>query len=339
MTKRVWGGAGAALGLVLFVSAAARAASGSCTISVPQSGGNASLPAANRLRLTYDFTYKRKAEESTVVTVTQDDRALILSVTASQKEPITATQTTNGAGVLNDDNITAYIYPQGTTGFAYTFSANPRGARYQTSSENAAYAPEWSVAAKATGAGYALVMRIPFEIMRAGGSKNWRVQISRTIVATNSNPVWCDASAQDVPFDPAFAGTFEGVGAKSVARAARPKPRLAFYGLSETQPGNDTSRIGADIAVPFTPTASFLATLHPDYSNVEVDQQTIAPTAFPRQYQEVRPFFTQLNSYVNPSMFTLILPASCIRPASRRFPKAMPWKVRKGMWVSAHSTR
>jgi hypothetical protein len=37
--------------------------------------------------------------------------------------------------------------------------------------------------------------------------------------------------------------------------------------------------------------------LHPDYSNVELDQQTIAPTVFARTYTEVRPFFTQAANF------------------------------------------
>lgn len=298
----------AATCLALGATAAAGADSSKCTIAVP-----------NQFNLGYDFMYKRKAEEPTLVSVTQDQNALILSVEAKQKEPITATQTTNGAGVLNDDNITVFLFPQGTTGFAYTFSANPHGARYQTSSENAAYSPEWNASAKTTADGYAVVMRIPFDIMRTGGSTSWKAQVSRTIVATNSNPVWCDNSPQDVPFDPAFAGTFDGIEVKNVAQSARPKPRLALYGLGQMQPGSNTSRLGADLSVPFTATASFLATLHPDYSNVEIDQQTIAPTAFPRQYQEVRPFFTQLGNYINPSMFNLNSPTELYTPAIPSF--------------------
>ncbi len=302
MMKRFAYAIAAAAGFFACATAAVRAAPSPCAITVPQSGSD---PAAtgNQLSLGYDFAYKRKADESTTAAVRQDETALILTVVAKQREPVTATQTTNGPGVLNDDNVTVYVWPQGTTGFAYTFAANPRGARDQTSSENAAYAPEWGARATTTSGGYTIVMRIPFDVMRAGGSTIWKVQVSRTIVATNSTFVWCDDSAQILPFDATFAGTFHGVGVKSAASAVRPRPRLALYGLGETQPGNDTSRIGADLSIPFTPTASFVATLHPDYSNVEMDQQTIAPTAFPRQYQEVRPFFTQLNSYINPNMF------------------------------------
>jgi hypothetical protein len=38
---------------------------------------------------------------------------------------------------------------------------------------------------------------------------------------------------------------------------------------------------------------AFVATLHPDYSDVAIDQETISPTAFQRYFQDVRPFFTQ----------------------------------------------
>lgn len=57
--------------------------------------------------------------------------------------------------------------------------------------------------------------------------------------------------------------------------------------------GGTTSRLGADVALPVTPTASLVATIHPDFSNVEADQQTIAPTTFTRFFPELRPFFAQ----------------------------------------------
>ena len=53
------------------------------------------------------------------------------------------------------------------------------------------------------------------------------------------------------------------------------------------------------ISIPVTQTASIIGTVHPDNSNVELDQQTISPTEFRRQIQEVRPFFTQGASFYN----------------------------------------
>ena len=82
--------------------------------------------------------------------------------------------------------------------------------------------------------------------------------------------------------------------------AAKTKPRAGIYVLGQAgapSAGGSTSRMGADIAIPVTQTTSFIAAIHPDFSNVETDQQTIAPTTFARFYSEVRPFFAQGASY------------------------------------------
>ncbi len=48
-----------------------------------------------------------------------------------------------------------------------------------------------------------------------------------------------------------------------------------------------------------TATSAFFATFHPDFSNVELDQQTIAPSVYQRVINEVRPFFTQAAPFYN----------------------------------------
>ena len=256
---------------------------------------------AVKLPVLFDFTYQKPGEPTTVY-VAQDSGGLDLAFDVAQKEPITATQNTNGAGVTNDDNVTVALWPQGTQGFSYTFSANAAGARAQYSSENSAYSPQWTAVSRRTPQGYVVTMHIPFGIMRNGGSHQWSVQFERTTVATNSAQVWAHVAGQRYAQDPVNAGVLTGIAATTQAAALRPQPRLQFYGLGEMTPasnGGNTSRIGADVSIPVTLTSSLLAAFHPDYSNVEVDQQTIAPTAFARQYREVRPFFTQAGSNFN----------------------------------------
>jgi hypothetical protein len=58
---------------------------------------------------------------------------------------------------------------------------------------------------------------------------------------------------------------------------------------------------GLDFSYPLTPTINFVGTANPDFSNVEIDQQTIAPQEFQRQLTEYRPFFAQGARYVNPN--------------------------------------
>jgi hypothetical protein len=100
--------------------------------------------------------------------------------------------------------------------------------------------------------------------------------------------------------------------ALGAAKAFKPKPRLEVFALGSI--GNDRDifvqpdgtlettpvrNVGLDFSYPLTPTTNFVGTLNPDFSNVEIDQQTIAPQEFARQLQEFRPFFAQGAQYVS----------------------------------------
>lgn len=275
---------------------------------------------AMQLPVNFDFTYQRDGEPTTVY-VAQDTHALDIAFVVTQRAAITANTETNGASVLNDDNVTVQLWPQGSGGFQYSFSANARGARYQTSSENSSYAPEWTAAGRRTPGGYVVTMRIPFDIIRSGGSRSWKAQFERVIQSTNSTQVWEHVQGQRNAGDAAYAGTLNEVDLPS-AHASRTPPRLQIYALGEDSTpanGGSTSRIGADLALPVTATSSFLASVHPDYSNVEVDQQTIAPSAFPRFYSEVRPFFTQLSHNYNDTFSCNNCPTLLYTPAIPTF--------------------
>lgn len=297
------GSLGAAALLAVFCMARASAAPPGTAIDVPVLPGtpstngaiDSSWTSAAKLSLDMDFTYKRAAAEPSAVYVGQEDGYLDVAFVATQREPLTEIQETNGSSVQNDDYVAVALSPQGTQGFSYVFYANPRGARFQTSSENTAYSPQWTAVAARTATGYSVTMRIPLGIIRNGGSTTWHAQFGRYIVATNSLNVWTYSARASNATDPSFYGILRGIVA-GVHAGTRPQPRVQPYLLGELASraaGGSTSRVGLDASIPFAPTMSLVASLHPDYSNVEIDQQTIAPTAFQRQYSEVRPFFTQ----------------------------------------------
>jgi hypothetical protein len=275
---------------------------------------------AIQVPVTFDFTYQRTGEPATAY-IQQDPQGLDIAFDVTQREPVTASAEANGAGVLNDDNVSVVLWPQGSGGFSYSFSANAVGARYQTSTENTAYTPEWTTAAKRNPHGYTVTMHIPFAIIRSGGSKSWKIQFERTTVANGSVQIWEHAQGQRNAADVAYAGTLTGISA-GAGVAAHPQPRLQIYALGEsTTPANggSTSRIGADIALPVTATSSLLASFHPDYSNLEIDQQSIAPTAYARRYSEVRPFFTQGASNFNNTFSCTNCPTTLYTPAIPAF--------------------
>jgi hypothetical protein len=255
---------------------------------------------ASSVKLTWDTTHGRLSDEPASAWISTDGRALYVRFEATQHEAIAAAQQTNDVGQGSDDGVWIDLWPSGTSGYFYQFQATPNGTHYEASSENTNYSPTWESHGSTHAGGYTVTMKIPLEVIRgAAQGRPWKVQFVRYIHATGEYQVWSFDNSQTQPDDKARAGTMT-LAVLSVT-PARPKPRAAVYALAEAASktiGGSTSRVGADISIPITPTASFYSTLHPDYSNVELDQQSIAPTVTARYQSEVRPFFTQgANAY------------------------------------------
>ncbi|MBV8148217.1 MAG: hypothetical protein JO092_03910 [Candidatus Eremiobacteraeota bacterium] len=241
--------------------------------------------------------------------VATDGKFLYVRFDAAQREPLVATQHSNdtvaggsnfnGGLAWTDDAVWVDLWPTGPAGFQYQFEANPNGAHNEASSENASFAPQWDSQGAHTSDGYTVTMAIPLAVVHGAHAGTWRVQFVRYVRSTGELNVWSSDSAQTNPDDPARAGY---VTLPVVARPPVPRPRVGLYGLgaiAAPSAGGSTSRVGADFSVPVAQTAAFFGTFHPDYSNVEIDQQTISPTVYQRVYSEVRPFFTQAAPYYN----------------------------------------
>ena len=266
----------------------------------------------------------RQPAESTTVYMLYDDKYLYVGFIAPQNgAPITATQTTNDVGFGTDDFVAVGIDTSGAGSQAYFFETTPRGVRYQQASENVRYRPEWDAAARIDGGTWRAVMRIPLDDLRlhAGNAETWHVGFFRSIAARGEHLTWAyDPIMQDQGAGawPSFVDLRFWPSATALAiprsAAARPRPRLEVFALSSSgedrnvyQQGNglflpqETRPIGLDFSYPLAETINLVGTLNPDFSNVEVDQQTIAPQEFPRQLAEYRPFFAQGAQYLNPN--------------------------------------
>lgn len=272
-----------------------------------------------------DLTTRTLAPHATQVWMMYDARNLYVAFRAEQRgTPITATQTTNDVGFGNDDFVGVGLDTSGAGSNVYYFETTPRGVRYEQASENARYRPVWQSAAAVNGDSWSAVMIIPLDVLRIRGGANqtWRINFIRNVAAPAEHYTWAyDGVMQDGPVgnvfplftDARFWPSWTGITTGATA-AARPKPRAEIYTLESLgrdrklfQQANglflpETIRnAGVDLAVPLTSTINFVGTLNPDFSNVEIDQQTIAPQEFRRFLQEYRPFFTQGAQYLNPN--------------------------------------
>jgi hypothetical protein len=262
------------------------------------------------IALKWDVAHGHPAQDNTTVHFTTDGKMFYVRFDAEQHTPVIATQhgddlitggsnANGGISWSNDDAVWVDLWPTGPGGFEYQFESNPAGAHNEASTENAAFAPDWQSEGNIHGNGYTVTMAIPLSVIHGAKAGTWRMQFVRYERASGELDVWSYDTSQTQPDDSARAGS---VSVPLVAKAPIPKPRAAIYGLGQVateSAGGSTSRMGADFSIPVTPTAAFFGTLHPDYSNVELDQQSISPTVYQRTYSEVRPFFTQAASYYN----------------------------------------
>jgi hypothetical protein len=248
----------------------------------------------------WDVTHQRPASEPSSALIGTDGSYLYLRFDVKQREGLLAQQHANNIGDGTDDEVWIDLWPSGKDGFFYQFAATSNGTHYQYSSENTAYAPTWDSAGVAYDGGFTVTMKIPMRVIRgSSGGGGWRAQFIRVIRSTGERQAWSYMPVQTNGDDVTYSGSITGLLAAAVAK---PQPRFGLYGLGvmgAAGSGLSTSRLGADLSIPITSTSSFFSTIHPDFSNVEVDQSTISPTAFARQYNEVRPFFTQTSNYFN----------------------------------------
>jgi hypothetical protein len=273
-----------------------------------------------------DVTTRTVAPLGTAAYVLYDARNLYVAFRVQQRSvAITANQTTNNVGFGLDDFVGIGIDTSGNGSTVYYFETTPRGTRYQQASESTRYSPVWHAATRIDNGAWVAVMTIPLNVLhRPGGSKQtWRFNFVRGVAASGEHYTWAfDGIMQDaaIPAWPPFSdaqfwpritgittGSGTGRGLRDRARAdvyalgAAGADRNQFAQANGTFAGEPTRPVGADLSYALTDTIHFVATINPDFSNVEVDQQTIAPQEFKRPLVEYRPFFAQGANFLYPN--------------------------------------
>ncbi len=270
-----------------------------------------------------DLTTRSPALDATTAYLLYDDHFLYVGFKAAQSPgSIAASQTTNDVGFGIDDFVGIGIDTSGAGSQAYYFETTPRGVRYQSAVENVRYRPRWQAAATIGPSGWSAVLVIPLDVLkiRSGKAQTWRLQFVRALARKGEHYVWAyDGLMGDAPAGqwPTFADTRWWASATNVTTGAGggrggARGRADVFGLASI--GEDRNlfqqangqflpmtvrHFGLDVSYSLTPTMSFVGTLAPDFSNVEIDQQTIAPQEFQRQLVEYRPFFAQGANFIN----------------------------------------
>jgi hypothetical protein len=270
-----------------------------------------------------NVTTRAPAEHATTAYLLYDDRFVYVAFRAQQQGvQIVATQTTHDVGFGIDDFVGIGLDTSGGGSQAYFFETTPRGVRYEQANENVRYRPRWEAAGQVNGNGWTAVMIVPLSVLKIarGGAQPWRVQFVRQVAARGEHYAWAFSPLMlDSPAGswPTFADSrwwASTTGVKLAISVKRGRGRADIYGLLDVGGDRDlfeqangtfepmeARQYGIDVSYPITPTISFVGTANPDFSNVEIDQQTIAPQEFRRQLVEYRPFFAQGANFINAS--------------------------------------
>ncbi len=267
-----------------------------------------------------NVTTRSAAPHETTAYVLYDNKSLYIAFKAAQRgTTITATQATNDSGFGIDDFVGIGLDTSGAGSTSYYFETTPRGVRYEQANENVRYRPRWLAAAKVENGNWKAVMVIPLSALKISGSQTWHIQFVRQVAARGEHYVWgYSGIMQDAPSgnwpqfnDTRFWPSATGI---KIAGGGRGQGRADIFGLESAggerelfQQANGeflpmkVRNYGLDVSYPLTPTISFVGTANPDFSNVEIDQQTIVPQEFQRQLVEYRPFFAQGANFINAS--------------------------------------
>jgi hypothetical protein len=272
-----------------------------------------------------NLTTRSPATQPTTAYLLYDDRFLYVGFHAEQAgTQIVATQTTHDVGFGIDDFVGIGLDTSGGGSDCYYFETTPRGTRYEQANENVRYRPQWQSAARisADGSAWNAVLIVPLSALKIAksGLQPWRVQFVRQIAARGEHYVWSYAGIMTDGQSgswPAFTDSrfwASTTGINLAIALPRASGRADPYGLLSAGGNRDlfeqangeflpmpVREYGIDVSYPLTPTVSFVGTANPDFSNVEIDQQTIAPQEFRRQLVEYRPFFAQGAPFINAS--------------------------------------
>ena len=242
-------------------------------------------------------------QESTEIRLLSDHQFLYVLVKATDKlaSRIRANETQRGSNsVLDDDSVRIHIDSQGAgVGFS-TFAFNTLGTQYTEleggTSSNWKWAGDWKVAVKRHDTGYTAEVAIPWKLLRhpKGASSIGFVAMRR--VFRESNPVASPplpANLQTTKNLAQFMRRFETGPLPDTPSA----PVILPYSYA-TAGATNRAKLGVDIKAPITTGVTALATLFPDFQNIENDVNTVAFSYNEQALLDRRPFFAEGNEFM-----------------------------------------
>lgn len=189
---------------------------------------------------------------------------------------------------------------------AFLFLINPKGAvrDEQTFNDSRNIVEAWegitTVKTRLQDSSWTVEMIIPLKTLRFDASRDpqsWGINFIRRVRRVNETSYWAPLERQYRVHRMSKAGTMEGLTGLKQGRNLQVKPyALAGNSVGAQVPASSLgtkAAIGGDLKYGVTPSLTLDATVHTDFSQVEVDQQVVNLTRFGILFPERREFFIE----------------------------------------------
>ncbi|BBO22996.1 MAG: hypothetical protein AMXMBFR19_02330 [Chthonomonadaceae bacterium] len=232
-----------------------------------------------------------------------DEQALYFAFFCPDPRPdlIRATEYRRNVSLNGNDNVIVLVNPfathqeSDTNEFKVSAGGGTRAEFAGGRASKREWEGEWQARTRITDAGWECEIRIPWKILRLppAGVRNLEVNFGREIPREQLTVAWCDLGPQE---QRKFNGFWLDV---AVPELSEPNPLLVLgyqtIGYDDEQRA-EVLDTGLDIRYDINPQLTSLASINPDFRNIEGSVLSLEFSRFERLAEERRPFFVEGSS-------------------------------------------
>jgi hypothetical protein len=243
--------------------------------------------------------------------VVYDDRAVYFGVRCPEADmSLVSNALSRRDDLRNSDIISIYVDPYHDRTTAYNFRANLHGVvadAYLTDDVDRDWSWDavWDVATRAGADGWSAEFRIPFSALRyrAGDDRTWGLQVYRWLHGRGEDTGWACWERDLHGFVSRF-GTLTGLSGLKAARRLEVTPYVV-QSVTDPAPASEDlaldRNLGLDVKYGLAAHTTLVATVQPDFGQVEADPAVLNLSPFETSYAEKRPFFVEgARAFVHP---------------------------------------
>ena len=248
------------------------------------------------------------ATRDTEFKMSYDDKNIYFFIKAYDEPDNIITQNGRRDNAFWDgDWVLIYIDPLNDKTSGYRFGVNPSNVQHDARLFNDGWNDNswdaiWYSKTRIVEDGWVAEIRIPLRTIKFQSSENqeWGLNVERYLKSLNENSYWQEVHP-DVGFKVSKMGKINGLKGLKTENEINILPSLVgtFDSDADYAVGRSDRILGADIRFNLDEQHSILATIKPDFAQIEVDRDQVNLSDYPLYLQEKRPFFLEGNDLYN----------------------------------------